>query len=155
MKNTKATRPRVYTEKDVAADPTVKEDGYLQKLVKYIPIEIVTAYTATSSAVQNKNGPLLLVIYYFLLALTPLYTWFLTQEPNKPKPLFQTIISPIAFSAWVFALEGPFDKVKEHWNEPAMGTFVLTGTVLMIPVLERIFLAVFTNGKQGSTPEPA
>lgn len=147
MANGKALRPRVYTARDAAADPTTKPDGYLQKIVKYIPAEIVAAYVALADAVPTKmqdnkplENPTLWIIYWILLVLTPLYTWFFTQEVNKPKPVFQTVVAPIAFTAWVFAIGGPFAKCKFDLNQPAIGTIVLIVTLLLIPLAEHIFI---------------
>ncbi|MFL6233983.1 MAG: hypothetical protein ACJ76N_12685 [Thermoanaerobaculia bacterium] len=147
MARIKALRPRVYTERDAQADPPTKPDGYLQKIVKYIPAEIVAAYVALADLVPPKlednkplDNPTLWVIYWILLVLTPLYTWFFTQEANKPKPVFQTVVAPIAFTAWVFAIGGPFAKLKSDWDQPAIGTIVLIVVLLLIPLAERIFI---------------
>ena len=153
----KALRPRVYTAVDKETDPTVKPDGFLQKVVKYIPTEIVTAYVALADllkptaealkkAVDNKATESevaklylpLWIAFWILLALTPLYTWFFTQEAGKPKPIFQTCVAPIAFTAWVFALSGPFTQFKDKIGIPGLASAILIIVLLIIPLVERI-----------------
>lgn len=151
----KSLRPRVYTKADAAADPTVEPDGFLKKIVKYIPTEIVAAYVALADALkptaavspEPADYSWLWGVFWILLVLTLPYTWFFTQETGKPKPIFQTIVAPIAFTAWVFALGGPFTEIKAEIGQPAIGTVALVLVLLMIPLVERIFVP--------SPPNPA
>lgn len=154
--DTKAVRPKVYTVADAAADPSVRPDGFMQKVVKYIPTEIVAAYVAVANILQPTEAALktagadpglvaklytpLWVVFGVLLVLTPIYTWLFAQEPNKPKPIYQSIVAPIAFTAWVFAIGGPFTALKGMKELPSgIGSVVLILVLLIIPIAERVF----------------
>ncbi len=134
----KSLRPRVYSAQDAVLDPNTKPDGFLQKIVKYIPTEIVAAYVAIPSLLDQDKSKW--IIFYILLGITPLYTWFFTKQPGLTKPIYQTITAPIAFTVWAFALGGPFEKLKEAWTEPKIGSVVMILTTILIPLAERIFV---------------
>lgn len=152
----KAMRPRVYTAADAVAENPTREDSFISKLVKYIPTEVVTAYVAIADALKPsaevvkdaiKNDKpvdytILWVVFWVLLILAPIYTWFFTQEAGKPKPVFQTVVSPIAFTVWVFVLGGPFTELKDGLNQPALGFVIMVITLLLIVIAEKIFVKV-------------
>jgi len=139
-------RPRVITSRDletVSAAKTVRgvpvpsPDPYLSRLVKYIPAEIVGAYLVGEAAIAGISSPppanLLWVWWGFLAALSPLWIAFATRTPGLPVAWFQTLVAPVAFTAWVFAMGGPFAVTWEY--PPAYGSLVLIASTLLIPLL--------------------
>jgi len=141
-------RPRVYTARDAAVDPTKKEDSYLAKVVKYIPGEIVAAYVAASGALESaQNGvkleTALWVVMAVLLVLTPIWILIATAEPNKPRPVFQAVAGAVAFASWVFALGGPFKFYQ--WYVSVYGTLVLILVTLVMPIAEKLFVKIRSN----------
>jgi hypothetical protein len=118
-------------------------DSYFEKLIKYIPADIVAAYVAIAGILQeNNNQPLWLTwsVFGTLLTLTPLYVCFIKTQPAGfiSSKFFHWITSCLAFTVWVFALGGPFAATFE-WYRPYFGSVALILTTLIIPVLEGQF----------------
>lgn len=134
-------RPRVFTARDVAGDPSVQQDSYLAKVVKYIPGEIVAAFVATEGILSSADVPkeaVMWIVVGLLVVLTPVWTLVATNAPGKPKPIFQAVAATFAFVVWVFALGGPF--VFQPWYNPAYGSLALIFATLIIPLAENIFV---------------
>lgn len=117
-------------------------DSYFEKLVRYIPADILAAYVAISGITESNNPPLWLTwgVFGVLLALTPLYVCLVKTQPAGfvSSKFFHWVTACIAFTAWVFALGGPF-AATFSWHEPYLGSVVLILTTLIIPVLEGQF----------------
>ena len=115
-------------------------DSYFERLLKYIPADIVAGYVALAGILtQNDNQPMWLTwaVFGILLTLTPFYVCYIKTAPpgfagNK---MFHWITSCIAFTAWVFALGGPF-AVTFSWYKPYLGSVCLILVTLIIPVIE-------------------
>lgn len=139
--------------------PTAKildtnEDSYLVKVVKYIPAEIVAAYTAARALLLedvNSASKVLLpygekddyflytLIFVGCLLLTPLYKYFTLRDNNLPIPLYQIVISFLAFAIWVFAF-GDFFEITYNWYSHKLASLTLIFFTLITPLLERIFI---------------
>lgn len=135
--------------------PVVKEgDPYMTKLVTYIPIEMITCYTAFSgyvaldadSTIPDGLMNLYIGVVIFLIILTPVWTFFTTMEKDETlkehwhstKIWFQTIVATLAFPIWIFALGNPLLKALlcccKNTNCPDCGNYnpVLTASILLI-----------------------
>lgn len=116
-------------------------DSYAEKLVKYIPADILAAYIAISGITESNNPPLWLSwgVFGALLALTPLYVCYVKTQPAGfvSSKMFHWITACLAFAAFVFAVGGPFATFD--WYQPYLGSVVLILTTLIIPVLEGQF----------------
>jgi len=117
-------------------------DSYFEKLIKYIPADIVAAYVAIAGILQeNNNQPLWLTwgVFGTLLALTPLYVCFVKTAPAGflSSKCFHWVTSCLAFTVWVFALGGPFATLSFYHSY--YGSVALILTTLIIPVLEGQF----------------
>ncbi len=137
----KTLRSRVTTAADAATDPSIKEDSYLAKVVRYIPGEIVAAYIAAYNALKAASGipfaKMLWGLVVVLGVLTPFWILYATNDPMKPRPTFQAVAATIAFTVWVFAIpEGPFSNLR--WYNPVYGFLALIFGTFIIPVVERI-----------------
>jgi hypothetical protein len=110
-------------------------DTYFDRVVKYIPADIVAAWTAAAGLVASA-GPrvnakmLLWVVFVFELILTPLWILKQTSRPNKPPAAAQSIIGTGAFFVWVFALGGPF--VYLSFYQPIYGSLLLIFYTLIV-----------------------
>lgn len=117
-------------------------DSYFEKLIKYIPADIVAAYVAIAGILQeNGNQPLWLTwgVFATLLGLTPLYICFIKTHPKgiTSAKCFHWVTSCLAFTIWVFALGGPFAATFD-WYRPYFGSVALILTTLLLPALEGI-----------------
>ncbi|MFA7340615.1 MAG: hypothetical protein WC028_27775 [Candidatus Obscuribacterales bacterium] len=116
-------------------------DSYSERLIKYIPADILAAYLAITGIAESNNPPLWLSwgIFGVMLALTPLYVCYVKTQPVGfvSSKMFHWVTACLAFSAFVFSLGGPFATFE--WYKPYLGSVVLILTTLIIPVLEGQF----------------
>lgn len=131
------------------------DDGYFKKVVKYIPAEIIAAYTFAIGIINAKacNGEYVFLfpwVFYILLAFTPIYMYIsVIDNPSiidpikkKKQALFHAIIACIAFALWVYAL-GDLPMVcyiGELAYKAVVGSLLLAAFSLLVPLLERLFL---------------
>ena len=91
-----------------------KNDGFLKKLVKLIPSEIIGLYVFFQGVIP-KNLLASIVIISIATILTPLYIHVtIKKDPKKVKKKqiklgYQLSISTISFIVWVFALGSPWE----------------------------------------------
>lgn len=93
-------------------------DGYIDRLLKYIPADIIALYLGVTNVVpqQDPSRDMALWIITVLVALcTPFYLYATTREQGEPTPWSQIAISSVAFPIWVFAMGGPFASLP--WYE--------------------------------------
>ena len=94
----------------------VETDRYFDKVLKYIPADVVAAWVAVTGVVSSASGvpqqQILWVAFAAGLILTAWWTTKQTTAPGRPAPLAQVVISTVAFAVWVFALGGPFEHVR-------------------------------------------
>jgi hypothetical protein len=111
-------------------------DSYFTKILKYIPAEIISGYVAINAIFKSISDVSIVfhwIVVAALTALTALYIWRLTNEPQKPVAVSQIVISTIAFVVWVFALGGPFAEMG--WYQYYYGAILLVMYTLAVPVL--------------------
>lgn len=134
-------RSRVVNAADVAANPNLKEDNYIQKVVRYIPGEIVAAYTTASGLVLSAQGiptvTVLWIVIVVLGVLTPLWLKYATAIPGKSAAVFQIVVGTIAYLVWVFALAG---GTLFAWYNPLYGSLLLLFFTLATPVAEKMLV---------------
>jgi hypothetical protein len=120
--------------------PPPPEASYFEKLLAYIPAEIVGAVLVMDGMLKEAapDRPLWLYWAMFFAAtlLTPLYVVFRpTENPaiNCTKR-FRAVTATIAFSVWMFAIGGPF-AVTFEWYRPIFGSLLL---IITTPVFEKV-----------------
>ncbi len=127
----------------VQAPGTEVVDTYLDKLIKFIPGDLVAAYIGLDGLMREAsvNAPdfLYWVIFGALLVLTPLYVFYRpTTDASVESRRFHMIAATIAFVVWVFALGGPFAVTWPDLYRPIYGSVLLVLTTLTIPVIEKV-----------------
>jgi hypothetical protein len=96
-----------------ATSSRLAADTYADRVLKYIPAEIVALYLAVSHMVksaateQNQHLTLWSIIIAALLVATPVYL----RRVERVSSYSQIAISTFALAIWVFALDNPFDYV--------------------------------------------
>ena len=114
---------------NAAAAAADAEDGYLERVAKYIPAEILTAYVAllniapTDPAKASVRSGILIVAAIACFILTPIYFYF-RAKPPLPKRL-QIIIATVAFVVWSYALGGIWIERGLHQPEIASALLIL------------------------------
>ena len=120
----------------VAGAPPVEFDTYFDKVVKYIPADIVGAWVAVTSLVSSASGidrqTVLWVAFGIGLILTAWWTLKQTALPGRPPSVTQAIISTGAFAVWVFALGGPFQHVP---GQQVYGSLLLILYTLVVALI--------------------
>lgn len=90
-------------------------DTYTDKLLKYIPADVVGAWVAVTGLVASaKDVPqttVLWVAFAVGLVMTAWWTLKQTSVPGRPPATGQVAISTGSFAVWVFALGGPFKDI--------------------------------------------
>jgi hypothetical protein len=119
---------------------TRSADGYLDKIVKSIPSQVIGFYTGAIVALGGPVGtvpdtskaanPKLWIPFVLGLIFTPLLTYKQTHEPNKPPAYTQIIIATVSFVVWAFATGGPFASLS-FWD-PTMAGIVIGGYTLIL-----------------------
>lgn len=128
---------RIITTQLQAKGEEAKLDGYFDKLMKYIPTEIVGAWIAITGLIKGTSdiptNNILWILFFIFTALTFFYIRKQTFEPRKPPAIKQIVISTIAFIVWVFALGEPFNSF--HFYKPVYGSISLILYNLIIPLI--------------------
>ena len=86
--------------------PGGQVDGYFDKVVKYVPADVIAAWTAAVAVI--KAAPtiptwVLLICLAVGLAATCWWTLRQTDAPNQPPAYKQAIVATIAFLVWVLS----------------------------------------------------
>lgn len=108
-------------------------DGYLSRIVKYIPSEIIALFLLVDAAAQSLptliSTPVYFTIFGVFLVATPIYIAVVTRVPGAPASLAQILIAPLSFAAWVFGFGGPFARLD--WYTPILGAVVALAVTLL------------------------
>ena len=98
------------------------EDKYKDRLLKYIPAEVVTLYLTLTALLSGAAGlPLWPAWVIFTIGI--IATWCYLRYQFAVTDRSQLVISSIAFVVWVFALGGPFKDLS--WYKPIYGGLLL------------------------------
>lgn len=131
---------RIITEEYQGTGKGTKLDGYFDKLIKYIPTEIVGGWIAIIGLIKSASdiptNTILWILLVIFTILTALYILKQTSEPKKPLAIKQTTLSTIAFIVWVFALGEPFDTLSFY--NPIYGSILLILFNLTIPLFNPV-----------------
>ena len=105
-------------------------DSYIDRLVKYIPSEIVALYLGVINVVPHQDTlywQSLWTIAIVTMLITPVYMYFVTDVEGEPPAWTQIAVSSVAFPIWVFATGGPFAQyawyAERHWIAAVILTF--------------------------------
>ncbi|HVH68329.1 MAG TPA: hypothetical protein VM716_10710 [Gemmatimonadales bacterium] len=112
-------------------------DTYFDKVVKYIPADIVGAWVAATGLISSASGiphqTVLWVAFGIGLILTAWWTLKQTAVPGRPASVTQAMISTGAFAVWVFALGGPFQHVP---GQQVYGSLLLILYTLVVALID-------------------
>jgi hypothetical protein len=124
----------VQTTQFQAAGGARPPDTYFDKVVRYVPADIVAAWVAITGLIKSAaNVPVNTVLWICFVVgvlLTAAWTWKQTNEMGKPAAAKQIVVSTIAFGVWVFALGAPFDTLD--WYRPLYASLLLIGYTLVV-----------------------
>lgn len=119
------------------ANTSPKIDGYFDKLIKYIPSEIVGAWVAIKGLIESANDVpkdnLFWILFFVFMGLTAVWIFKQTSEPRKSPSVTQILISLGAFVVWVFALGELFTSLQFY--RPVYGSVILILYTLIVALI--------------------
>lgn len=131
---------RIVTTQYQSSGDDVKIDTYFDRIIKYIPVDIIAAWIATVGIVnsfsQGSNVPkdtILWVAFAIGIIFTAIWTWKQTTVMGKSMAKTQIIISIGAFIVLVFALGEPFASLS--WYDPGYGSLSLIFYALLVGLI--------------------
>jgi hypothetical protein len=125
----------------VAAAPAPspqKPDDYRDRLIKYIPADIVAIYLSILALIKTANPdktPIIKIewiIFWIILVVS--IPWQI--EVMKINKWQQVTIGSVAFVIWAISLGDPFATAWSAWYQPLYGTIVLMLFTFLIPLFE-------------------
>lgn len=131
---TKGAPPDSDDLKKAVVTEVPKPDSYMERLLKYIPTEVVGVYLTLYGIIKTSADQLPLQAWLWILFVigligTPLYLWLVASVTKK----MQLAISTIAFLVWVFATGGgPFAEYK--WFLDVYGSMALVLFTFLAPM---------------------
>jgi hypothetical protein len=119
---------------DLRAQVQAGHDTYSERLVKYIPTEVIALYLTLlgilSTSPHRDSKQLGWIIFGFCLSGTPLYLWKITQV----RKVSQLVLSTSGFCIWAFSLGSPFSLYG--WYDPLYPALVLPAYTFLVPMLD-------------------
>jgi hypothetical protein len=126
---------RIVTTEFQAAGGGQPLDSYFDKIVKYIPADVVGAWLAASGLIMSSaEGTQLKVLLWIAFAvgvpLAAAWTLKQTSQPGMGPAITQAAIATASFAIWIFAVGGPFATLS--WYDSLYGALVLIAYTLVI-----------------------
>ena len=130
---------RIVAEQRQAIGGQPAMDTYFDRVIKYIPSDIVGAWVAITGLISGAAGIPSTTVLWIMFAIMAIITlaWTLKQTAiaNKPMAKTQAMISTGSFVVWVIALGGPFATLSFY--RPIYGSLLLIvytlGMSLIVP----------------------
>ncbi|MDB9303341.1 hypothetical protein PN488_02925 [Nodularia spumigena CS-591/12] len=120
-----------------ASKTPITVDNYFEKIMKYIPSEIIGGWIAIQGIAKNittQNTIFLWGILVFLSILTFFYIKNQTSVAGKPPAIKQNLFSVGAFLIWALAIGGePFESLSFY--NSGYGVILMILYTLTIPVI--------------------
>lgn len=119
--------------------PSLGADGYLDRLLKLVPLEVIGAYITCwgvlASAIKAEgNQRRLVAALGLLLAAGAAATWYYNLWVLGIKRPAQRVISVLAFIIWCFSTNSIF--TISWWYEPWMAVVAVVGFGVLVRILE-------------------
>ncbi|MEM9090306.1 MAG: hypothetical protein AAGC93_16345, partial [Cyanobacteria bacterium P01_F01_bin.53] len=110
-----------------SSEPEEQIDGYFDRLLKYIPADVVGLWLTGSGLIRSQASDtsrigLLWFLFVVGIVLAFLWTRKQTHEPGKPTAWRQILLACGSFFVWVFAIGGPFAEFAFY--EPLYGSLL-------------------------------
>ena len=110
-------------------------DTYTDRIVKFIPSEVVAGWLAITSAIKAAAQPpsetVIWVIFVVGVFFAAAWTWRASSEAGKHPPYIQTAVSTVAFFVWAYATGGGAPQWPGTIYQPLTATLLLVGFSLL------------------------
>lgn len=117
--------------------------GYLERLIKLVPSEVVGLYLAGKGAIQTKFSnptPDAAEAKYwigwtlFCLAAVVLIRTWATRVPNESPQWAAVGISLASFGIWVYSMGDVFSRVERLHHDALLGALLVLGWTFVVPI---------------------
>lgn len=119
---------RIRTAALQASGQNDRLDGYCDRVLKYVPADVVAAWITVTAFVPRdgaSGGTVLWIAFAVGILATALWTAKQTGQKKMPPAVLQIAVASAAFAVWVIALGRPFDTIRGF--EPYYGPVLLVG----------------------------
>jgi hypothetical protein len=114
------------------------EDGTLQAIMTWIPVEVIGAYKFVIGFIPLDYPSWRLWLTAIIGALAPAWIAFATKPDQKDVAWRQVILAPFAFVCWVLAIQPDIPTLLVSGWQAWMGSVVLGVGTLLLPVIDGI-----------------
>ena len=121
--------------------PGKQVDTYFDKVIKYIPADVLGASVAVDGLIEGagvnvaQNTSLLKAVIIGIF-ITAFWTYKQTKQPKKPLAITQIVISTGAFMVWVYASGGPFESANLY--NATYGSMLLIFYTLIVALINPV-----------------
>lgn len=130
---------RIITARMQSTSPSAEVDGYFDRIVKYVPVEVVSAWIAATALIESADTApketLHWIVFFVGLVLVGPWRIKLTSRPGLSPAVTQAVVATAAYAVWIFAMGGPFASLA--WYQPVYGglalIFFLLAAGLIVP----------------------
>lgn len=121
---------------ELGSKPANKADSYSDRLMKYIPTEIIALYITLDTIIRSSGGnsSSTIVINWIVFLFCILAIILVLLRKDKVKSMIQISVSVGAFAVWIFALGGPF--LELGWYETLYGALLLPAYTFLVPFIK-------------------
>jgi len=124
------------------------EDSLLSAIVKWIPVEVLTVYKTIDGFIPADYHTFRLLFTVAVIIICALWIAFATKPEAKSVAWRQVILAPIAFTCWAVAMQSEImQEIIRGWL-PWMGSVVLGGGTLLLPIFDGMLKALGVNQSQ-------
>jgi hypothetical protein len=119
-----------------APAPDTSLNTYLDKLMKFIPADVVGLYLVGSGIIPDSQRGYLLVWGLFCLAAVVAERAYYTRDTSSSKPVQwgTVVVSTVAFVIWIYSLGGPFKAYLGNAYQPFVGSLLVLGWTFVVPM---------------------
>jgi hypothetical protein len=121
-----------------APTPDVTEDKYKDRLLKYIPADVIAIYLTLQGFVAMLHEPApIRTLHWIVFTVVLIITIPWQRKVAKIGKWVQVWIGTGAFVVWAITIGEPFTPATlGNWYQPAYGAMVLALYTFLIPIWE-------------------
>ena len=120
-----------------SAEPiNLKPDGYVDKIIKYIPSETVAAYIIIQKTIEQFQDKIPFIVSWIIILIMFFGNIFYLKNTQKVKRWSQIFVNSIAFIIWVYALGEPFKHLLKDNYQPAYSVIGIILFSFIVPLFE-------------------
>ena len=108
----------------------LKPDNFIDKLIKYIPIETISAYVVIQKLIEQNITTISPYLSIGIIVFFVICNFFYLKKIHSVDNFPQLIISSIAFIVWAYTLIEPFKSLGIYNATYSMIAIILTSFIM-------------------------